>query len=153
MVQVISSLPTSVCLWQCFQGSQSGFMVMAKGSGCCCSLFSLMISTQICSDCHIQLYVNDTVMYSSPDISQIHCTSQAVHFFLQYSIGKEEVLCCLMFLSLMLCGTRSDLLLQTNNWSINVLDETPLKKVEEFKYLGLWLDSQQSFNWVMCLYI
>ena len=46
----------------------------------------------------------------------------------------------------MLFGTRPNSLYLTNNWSINFLDRTPLEKVEEFKYLGLWLDSQLSFK-------
>lgn len=31
-------------------------------------------------------------------------------------------------------------------WCITFLDGTTLAKVEEFKYLGLWLDSQLSFK-------
>ena len=33
-----------------------------------------------------------------------------------------------------------------SNWSISLLDGTTIEKMEEFKYLGLWLDSQLSFK-------
>ena len=45
----------------------------------------------------------------------------------------------------MLFPTRSAALNKTN-LSINFLDGTPLGRVEEYKYLGLWLDSQLSFK-------
>ena len=46
----------------------------------------------------------------------------------------------------MLFATRSASLNQGNNLSLKFLDDTPLKQVDEFKYLGLWLDSQLSFR-------
>ena len=46
----------------------------------------------------------------------------------------------------MLFCTKQNSLPLTNNWYINCLDGTALEKVDEFKYLGLWLDSQLSFK-------
>ena len=45
----------------------------------------------------------------------------------------------------MLFTTRANSL-HLNDRSINFLDGTPLEKVGEFKYLGIWLDSHLSFK-------
>ena len=63
---------------------QSDFMIMEKGVPQGSSLGSLLFSIfindlpQVCGDCYIQLYADDTVIYcSKPDISQTQNSLQA----------------------------------------------------------------------------
>ena len=115
-------------------------MIMEKGlpqgSSLGPLLFSIFINDlpQVCADCHIQLYADDTVIYCpKPDISQIQSTLQADFDATQKWLSSNKLLLNKTKSYRMLFGTRPKSL-HLNN-SIHFLDGTPLEKVEEFKYL------------------
>ena len=135
-----------------YWGIQSDFMIMEKGvtqgSNLGPLLFSICINDlpQVCADCHIQLYADDTVIYcSKPDISQTQNSLQADFDANQKLLSFNKLLLNKKKSYRMLFTTRANSL-HLNNWSINFLDRTPLEKVEEFEYLGIWLDSHLSFK-------
>ena len=136
-----------------FQGSQSDFKVIDKGvpqgSSLGPLLFSIFINDlpQICSDSQTHLYADDTVIYSSStDISRIQHSLQSDFNLVQKWFSFNKLLLNKKKSYSMLFCTRPNSLPLTKNWSISFLDGTALSKVEEFKYLGLWLDTQLSFK-------
>ncbi|XDV21785.1 hypothetical protein PO909_026805, partial [Leuciscus waleckii] len=133
-----------------FLGSQSDFKIIDKdvpqGSSLGPLLFSIFINdlSQICSDCQIHLYADDTVLYfSSSDISQIQYSLQSDFNLVQGWFSSNKLLLNKRKSYNMLFCTQPDPSL-LSNWSISLLDVTTIEKIEELKYLGLWLDSQLS---------
>lgn len=126
-----------------FQGSQSEFKTIYKGvpqgSSLGPLLFSILINDlpQICSDCQIHLYADDTVLYySSTDCLQIQDflqtdfnRVQAWFLFNKLLLNKNKTY------SMLFCQRPDPLLL--SNWSITLRDGSLVEKTEEFKYLGL----------------
>lgn len=112
-------------------------------------LFSIFINDlpQLCSDCQIHLYADDTVVYtSSYDISKIQTSLQFDFNLIQTWFSSNLLLLNKNKSYSMLFATRSALHKQNNSLHVKFVDGTPLKNVEEFKYLGLWLDSQLTFR-------
>ena len=135
-----------------FQGSLSEFKINDKGvpqgSSLGPLLFSIFINDlpQICLDSQIHLYADDTVLYSSSsDILQIQHSLQSDFNLVQIWFSSNKLLLNKKKSYSMLFCTQPDHLL-SSNWSISLLDGTTIEKIEEFKYLGLWLDSQLSFK-------
>jgi len=135
------------------QGSQSSFKMIDKGvpqgSALGPLLFSIFINDlpQICSNSSIHLYADDTVLYfSSSDILQIQHSLQLDFNLVQKCFFSNKLLLNRSKSKSMLFCTRRSSLHLLNNWSISLQDGTTLSKVEEFKYLGLWLDTQLSFK-------
>lgn len=124
------------------QGSQSEFKTIYKGV----HQGSSLGLPQICSDCQIHLYADDTVLYySSTDSLQIQDflqndfnRVQAWFLFNKLLLNKNKTY------SMLFCQRPDPLLL--SNWSITLRDGSLVEKTEEFKYLGLLLDSQLSFK-------
>ena len=132
-----------------YQGSQSDFVIMDKGvpqgSSLGPLLFSIFINDlpTICSNSHIQLYADDTIIYcSNPNIAQIQQTLQADFNSVQEWFYFNRLLLNRKKSVSMLFSLRPDSL----SLSFKFSDGTPLEVVEEFKYLGLWLDPQLSFK-------
>lgn len=112
-------------------------------------LFSIFINDlpQLCSDCQIHLYADDTVMYtSSYDISKIQTSLQFDFNLIQTWFSSNLLLLNKNKSYSILFATRSALHKQNNSLHVKFVDGTPLKNVEEFKYLGLWLDSRLTFR-------
>lgn len=132
-----------------FQGIQSGFRTIDKGvpqgSSLGPLLFTIFINDlpQICSHAQIHLYADDTVIYSSGlDISQIKHSLQTDFNLVQKWFSANKLLLNeKKSYSMLFCPRPNSLPL-----TIKSLDEIALQKVEKFKYLGLWLDSQLSFK-------
>lgn len=94
----------------------------------------------------MNLYADDTVLYfSGTDISQLQHSLQADFNRVEVWFSLNKLLLNKKKSYNMLLCTRADPSL-LSNWSITLLDGTVLEKNEEFKYLGLWLDSQLSFK-------
>ena len=136
-----------------FQGYLSESLIMEKGvpqgSSLGPLLFSIFINDlpQICSDCLIHLYADDTVIYASnASISRIQSTLQSNFNAIQLWFHSNHLLLNKKKSYSMLFPTRSATLNQDNNLLLKFLDDTPLVKVDELKYLGLVLDSQLSFR-------
>ena len=95
-----------------------------------------------CADCQNHLYADDTVLYSSSsDMSWKFNTLQSNFNLVQIWFSSNKLLLNKKKSYNMLFCTRPDPLLV-----IGLLDGTTIEKIEEFKYLGLWLDSQLSFK-------
>ena len=92
------------------------------------------------------IYADNTVIYfSKPDISQTLNSLQADFDATQKWLSSNKLLLNKKKSYRMLFTTRANSL-HLNNWSINFLDGTPLEKLKEFKYLGIWLDFHLSFK-------
>lgn len=135
-----------------FQGRESKFKLIDKGvpqgSSLGPLLFSIFINDlpQMCSDSQIHLYADDTVLYySSANISHIQHTLQSdFNKVQQWFLSNKLLLNKEKSYSMLFCTRTSSL--PSTNWSVTLLDGTLLERVEEFKYLGVWLDSQLSFR-------
>ena len=112
-------------------------------------LFSIFINDlpKICTNCSIQLYADDTAIYTSDsDLSKIQSTLQT-----EFNLVQDWLLNNCLVLNKkkscsMLFGTRYFLNHTTSDLNIYFTDGSPLKTVQTFKYLGLWLDSELSFK-------
>lgn len=103
-------------------------------------LFSIFINDlpQICLDCQIHLYADDTVIYTfKHDISKIQTSLQFDFNLIQTWFSSNLLLLNKNKSYSMLFATRSALNKQSNSLEVKFLDGTPLENVEEFKYLGL----------------
>lgn len=111
-------------------------------------LFSIFINylPQLCTTCHVHLYADDTVIYTSnPDISRTqHNLQQDFNIVQQWLNNNRLVLnmkksCTLVF------GTKYGSS-HSPELHINFSDGTPLERVNVFKYLGLWMDPELTFK-------
>lgn len=134
-------------------GALSQPVVMEKGvpqgSSLGPLLFSIYINDlpQICSDCQTLLYADDTVIYTSKgNIDHIQSSLQQDFNVIQEWFLNNRLLLNKKKSYSMLFTTRSACRSQGNTLCLKFLDGTVLEKVDEFKYLGLWLDSQLSFT-------
>lgn len=134
-------------------GALSQFMIMEKGvpQGSCLGplLFSIFINDlpQMCSDSQILLYADDTVIYSSKrDINLIQFSLQLDFNTIQKWFVDNGFILNKSKSYSMLFSTRSARHNQGNSLIIKFSDGTLMENVEEFKYLGLWLDSSLSFR-------
>ena len=137
----------------CFNSSQSDFLVVEKGvpQGSILGplLFSIFINDlpKICKNCSIQLYADDTAIYTSDsDQSKIQSTLQTEFNLVQEWLLKECLVLNKKKTCGMLFGTRYFLNRTASDLSVHFPDGSPLKTVQTFKYLGLWLDSELSFQ-------
>ena len=118
-----------------FQGSLSEFKINDKGvpqgSSLGPLLFSIFINDlpQICLDSQINLYADDTVLYSSSsDILQIQHSQQSDFNLVQIWFSSNKLLLNKKKSYSMLFCTQPDHLL-SSNWSISLLDGTTIEKI------------------------
>lgn len=114
-------------------------------------LFSIFINDlpAIFSDCSIQLYADDTVIYSSQaTLSHIQSSLQSNFNHLELWLSANKLIINKTKTKTMLFGTKQNLAIKTSNQSLSIscLDGTHLHRVDHIKYLGLWLDSELSFK-------
>ncbi|XDV43619.1 hypothetical protein PO909_012067 [Leuciscus waleckii] len=120
-----------------------------QGSSLGLLLFSIFINElpKFSLDCQIHLYADDTVIYTSKfDISEIQTSLQSDFNRIQTWFSSNLLLLNKKKSYSMLFATRSTYHKQNNSLEVQFLDGIPLENVEEFKYLGLWLDSQLTFR-------
>ena len=136
-----------------FNSVNSDFLVVEKGvpQGSILGplLFSIFINDlpKICNNCAIQLYADDTAIYTSDsDLYKIQCTLQAEFNLVQEWLLKNCLILNKQKSCSMLFGTRYFLNRTASELCIYFSDGSPLKMVQTFKYLGLWLDSELSFK-------
>ena len=109
-------------------------------------LFSIFINDlpTLCSSSQILLYADDTVIYSSNhNMSLIHSTLQANFDSIQKWLNCNKLLLNKQKTHSMWFSTQPTFL---SPQSFHFLDGTSVSNVNEFKHLGLWLDSQLSFK-------
>ena len=114
-------------------------------------LFSIFINDlpSIFSNCNVQLYADDTVIYTSQStLPLIQSTLQSNFNQLEAWLSANKLLINKTKTNTMLFGTKQNLASKTINESINItcLDGTHLHRVEQIKYLGLWLDSELNYK-------
>lgn len=107
--------------------------------------FSIFINylPKNCSNCVVQLFADDTVVYTSDsDITKIQSSLQSeFSFVLKWVLNNNLILnkqrsCSMLF------GTSYNLNhTPVGELAINFTDGCPLIKDDKFKYLGLWIDS------------
>lgn len=134
-------------------GALSQFMVMEQGvpQGSCLGplLFSIFINDlpQICGDCQTLLYADDTVIYTSKrDICSIQSSLQTDFDIVQKWFLNNGLILNKLKSHSMLFSINSGQHTQANSLMVKFLDGTVMESVDEFKYLGLWLDSHLSFR-------
>uniref|UniRef100_A0A3B1IDR7 Reverse transcriptase domain-containing protein n=1 Tax=Astyanax mexicanus TaxID=7994 RepID=A0A3B1IDR7_ASTMX len=135
-----------------FHGSQSDYLIVDKGvpQGSILGplLFSIFINDlpQICSQCSVHLYADDTVIYvCNSDLLQIQNSLQSEFNLVQNWLYDNKLIlnkkksCCMLF------GMQHG---SPNLRDLHIYfdDGSPLEKVDSFKYLGLWVDSEFSFK-------
>ena len=137
------------------QGSKSDLAVqehgVPQGSTLGPLLFSIFINDlpSIFSGCNVQLYADDTVIYTSQStLPQIQSTLQSNFNNLESWLSANKLLINKTKTNTMLFGTKHNIASKTINQSYNItcLDGTQLHRVEHIKYLGLWLNSELSFK-------
>ena len=137
------------------QGSKSDLAVQERGvpqgSTLGPLLFSIFINDlpSIFSGCNVQLYADDTVIYTSQStLPQIQSTLQSNFNNLESWLSANKLLINKTKTNTMLFGTKHNIASKTINQSYNItcLDGTQLHRVEHIKYLGLWLNSELSFK-------
>ena len=110
-------------------------------------LFSIYINELVSSlpNCHAHLYADDTILYCSADSPQI------ATFNLQ--IAFDSLQTTLSELRLILNSDKTKFMLFTRarniefeSLLITTADGSPIEKVSEYKYLGIWLDEKLSFK-------
>ena len=107
-------------------------------------LFSIFINDLpvICSNTSVQLYADDTVLYTSKsNIAQIQNALQLDFDIVQNWLSSNRLLLNKTKSYSMVFGTKHNLKTKSNNLIITCKDGMNLLRVEQFKYLGLWLDS------------
>uniref|UniRef100_A0A8C7WUV5 Reverse transcriptase domain-containing protein n=1 Tax=Oryzias sinensis TaxID=183150 RepID=A0A8C7WUV5_9TELE len=135
-----------------FNGSYSNFLSVDKGVPQGSSLGPLLFSIFIndlptkCIYTNIQLYADDTVIY----------TSKSNIVDIQHSIQHDfnSVQLWLQSNKLLLNKSKSYFMLfqkrlrpvAASEINLTYLDMSPISAAEKFKYLGLWLDSSLSFS-------
>ena len=138
------------------QGSKSDTTIqqygVPQGSTLGPLLFSIFINdlSSFCSDCCVQLYADDTVLYiSQTDTFQIQSALQSGFNSLQHWLAANKLLLNKTKSHTMIFGTQQNIKtkFKSSSYMITCLDGTPLKKVEHIKYLGLWLDCGLSFKY------
>ena len=137
------------------QGSASDLAVQERGvpqgSTLGPLLFSIFINDlpSIFKDCNVQLYADDTVIYTSnTNLLQIQSTMQQNFNKLESWLSANKLIINKTKTNTMLFGTIQNLKSKTEHQSFNIscLDGTQLHRVDNIKYLGLWLDSNLSFK-------
>ena len=100
-----------------------------------------------CSNSSVQLYADDTVIYSSQSRLLDAQTALQLDFdALQNWLSSNKLLLNKTKSYTMVFGTRQSLKSKSNNLIIKCNDDTLLHRVDQIKYLGLWLDSELSFK-------
>lgn len=135
------------------QGHKSEFYVQQRGvpqgSTLGPLLFSIFINDlpAVCSCSSLQLYADDTVIYSSkPNLPQIHTALQSDFNTVQDWLLSNKLLLNKAKSFTMVFGTKQNITVKSNNLNIICKDGSSLHKVDKFKYLGLWLDCELSFR-------
>ena len=135
------------------KGCMSDFFVQEKGvpqgSTLGPLLFSVFINDlpSICSNTAAQLYADDTVIYTSKsNILQIQNALQLDFDAVQNWLSSNRLLLNKTKSYSMVFGTKHNLKSKSNNLIITCNDGMNLHRVEHFKYLGLWLDSELTFK-------
>ena len=138
------------------QGNKSELAVQERGvpqgSTLGPLLFTIFINDlpSILSDCSVQLYADDTVIYTSqPTLPQIQSTIQSNFNYLETWLSANRLIINKTKTNTMLFGTNHNLKTIANNnqpFTISCIDGTQILKVDKIKYLGLWLDSELSYK-------
>ena len=133
-------------------GKQSDLLIQQKGVPQGSTLGPLLFSIYINDlsscliNCCTHLYADDTVIYTSKsDFSQIQISLQSDFNILQDWLSHNKLLLNKKKSYTMVFGTRQKLKSKPNV-VITCKDGTSLHKVDSFKYLGVWLDSELSFK-------
>ncbi len=111
--------------------------------------FSIFINDLplILSHCSVHLYAEDTVIYiSNPHLTQIQNMLQSDLNALQEWLYSNNLLLNKGKSHTMIFGTKRMFKLKSNNIKITCNDGTYLHRVDQIKYLGLWLDPELSFK-------
>uniref|UniRef100_A0A3P9J1E7 Reverse transcriptase domain-containing protein n=1 Tax=Oryzias latipes TaxID=8090 RepID=A0A3P9J1E7_ORYLA len=135
-----------------FNGSYSNFLSIDKGIPQGSSLGPLLFSIFIndlptkCIYSNIQLYADDTVIYSSKsNIVDIQHSIQHDFNSVQLWLQSNKLLLNKSKSYFMLFQKRLRPV-AASEINVTYLDMSPISAAEKFKYLGLWLDSSLSFS-------
>lgn len=112
-------------------------------------LFSIFINDLplVLLHCSVHLYADDTVIYTSnPHLTQIQNMLQSDFNALQEWLYSNNLLLNKGKSHTMIFGTKHMFKLKSNNIKIMCNDGTYLDRVDQIKYLGLWLDPELSFK-------
>lgn len=126
-----------------YKGFQSDYTIVEKGL-----LFSIFINdlSNICLNCSVHLYADDTVIYTTnSDLLWIQNSLQSDFNLVQKWFHNNMLMlnknksCCMLF------GTHRR---RSSSFDLNITFDygLSLEAVDSFKYLGLWIDIENTFK-------